>query len=209
MVPSSVNIKVCGMRNTEQIRQIQKMPVEWMGLIFYPQSPRYVGDDFSLEDEKVHLKKTGVFVDAPIHWLMQKIAQVPLDAVQLHGNETTAYCSAIKERNVLVIKAFPVDEQFNFEKIVPYTEFTDYFLFDTKTKLKGGSGKKFDWKVLKNYHLDHPFFLSGGIAPEDAEIIQQLELNNLFAIDINSKFENKPADKNLQQIDEFINKIKK
>ncbi|MFW5761102.1 MAG: phosphoribosylanthranilate isomerase, partial [Cyclobacteriaceae bacterium] len=80
--------------------------------------------------------------------------------------------------------------------------------FDTKTKLKGGSGKKFDWKVLKNYHLDHPFFLSGGIAPEDAEIIQQLELNNLFAIDINSKFENKPADKNLQQIDEFINKIK-
>ena len=203
-----MQIKVCGMRDPEQIRHLQKFSVDWMGLIFYPESPRYVGDEFSLADEHIATIKTGVFVDAPIHWLMQKIAQVPLDAVQLHGNETTAYCSAIGERNVIVIKAFAVDEQFNFEKIVPYTEFTDYFLFDTKTKMKGGSGKKFDWTVLKNYNLDHPFFLSGGIAPEDAKIIQQLELHNLFGIDINSKFEFTPADKNLQQVEEFIQKIK-
>lgn len=207
-MPAAMQIKVCGMRDSEQIRHLQKLSVDWMGLIFYPKSPRYVGDEFSLAEENIATIKTGVFVDAPIHWLMQKIAQVPLDAVQLHGNETTAYCSAIRERNVIVIKAFAVDEQFNFEKIVPYTEFTDYFLFDTKTNMKGGSGKKFDWTVLNKYQLNHPFFLSGGIAPEDATIIQQLKLNNLFAIDINSKFENEPADKNLQQVEEFIQKIK-
>lgn len=204
-----MQIKVCGMRDGKQIESLQKLPVEWMGLIFYPKSPRYVGEEFTLPEGNIATIKTGVFVDAPIHWLMQKIAEVPLDAVQLHGKETTAYCSAIKERNVIVIKAFAVDEQFNFDKIVPYTEFTDYFLFDTKTAMKGGSGKKFDWTVLKNYHLEHPFFLSGGIAPEDAKTIQQLKLNNLFAIDINSKFERKPADKNLQQVEEFIKKIKK
>lgn len=205
-----MQIKVCGMREAQQIQQLQKLPVDWMGMIFYPKSPRYVGEDFTLPDEDISIstKRTGVFVDAPIHWLMQKIAQVPLDAVQLHGNETTAFCSAIKERSVEVIKAFSVDETFNFNQIEPYIQFTDYFLFDTKTQLKGGSGKKFDWTVLKNYRLDHPFFLSGGIAPEDAEIIQQLELNNLFGIDINSKFENKPADKNLQQVEEFIKKVK-
>ena len=203
-----VQIKVCGMKKPEQISQLEELPLHWIGFIFYEKSSRYVGDDFTYTSGSNVLKKTGVFVDAPIHWLMQKIAQVPLDAVQLHGNETTAYCSAIKERGTTVIKAFAVDEQFDFNNIEPYIEFTDYFLFDTKTKLKGGSGKKFDWTVLKNYHLNHPFFLSGGIAPEDAEFIKQLKLNNLFAIDINSKFEISPAIKDLDKIKEFIEDIK-
>ena len=203
-------LKVCGMVNAENISALIKLNPDFIGFIFYEKSPRFVGHFPEVEVPK-HIKKVGVFVNEKLEKIIMWVNKFQLNAIQLHGNESAAYCNSLmqhfnKEKNTItIIKAFSVDNNFDFKTTLPYTNCCTYFLFDTKTKKYGGSGEKFNWKILKNYSYNTPYFLSGGIGVDDAETINKLKDNNLKGIDINSQFELAPGVKNIEMIKKFKN----
>ena len=186
---------------------------DFAGSVFWPGSSRYVGDDprsdlFSRVP--LHLNKTGVFVNEDIAKVHGIINRYCLSAVQFHGLESAEYCRGFREDGIITIKAFGMEEDFDFNLLIPYVESCDYFLFDTKTPGFGGSGKKFDKNILRSYDLDTHFFLSGGIGYEDIDEIMNLRLmnNRFFGIDINSRFETSPGIKNAGLIKSFIDEIR-
>jgi phosphoribosylanthranilate isomerase len=208
----SLKIKICGMQNRQNIEALIQLPIDYIGFIFYPQSPRYVGKALDAETIRripSHIKKTGIFVNATLNEVLRVASDNSLDCIQLHGNEIPDYCIALKEKGYEVIKAFKAEpEQLTCETSA-YRYACDYFLFDTPTLTHGGSGQKFDWKILGQQKLSLPFFLSGGIGPGDADAIKSLEFQGLYGIDLNSKFEIEPGLKNIEQIKIFLKEISK
>ena len=202
-----MKLKVCGMRDIENISALSDLKPEYMGFIFWASSSRYVSDSTPELNKKI--KKTGVFVDASIDYINDKIITHHLQAVQLHGSETPDYCKLIKNFEVEVIKAFSVKDHFDFSILTPYEEKCDFFLFDTKGSLPGGNGYTFNWSILNDYSSQKPFFLSGGIGIENMQEIREL-LNTslpLYAIDVNSKFEISPGSKKIEAIIKFKNEL--
>ena len=202
-----MKFKVCGMREEKNVEALSELYPDYMGFIFYTNSPRCVKDTTPILP--LAIKKTGVFVDSPINYIEKTIKNHDLQCIQLHGNETPDYCEIAKSFGVEVIKAFSMKNQFDFEVLIPYKNSCDYFLFDTKGELPGGNGYGFDWKILKNYPFKKQFFLSGGIGPEHTSKIKDI-LNTelpIYAIDINSKFEIAPGLKKIELVKNFKNKL--
>jgi phosphoribosylanthranilate isomerase len=209
---NELKIKVCGMRDPENISGVVNALPDFMGFIFYPKSKRFVGVDFSPEILKIipgSIKKVGVFVNEIQENIIEICQRTNLEVVQLHGNESPEFCHLLKLSGLTVFKAFSVDEQFDFEKLNVYSEACDYFLFDTKGELPGGTGQKFNWKMLERYEVDVPFFLSGGIGLDDLEAIRQFSHPRWCGLDVNSGFEISPAMKNVEKIKKFIDQIRK
>ncbi|WP_421944047.1 phosphoribosylanthranilate isomerase [Pedobacter sp.] len=209
---SKLKLKVCGMKFAANIAAVAALQPDYLGFIFYEQSPRFISD-VSAELIKYipsEIKTVGVFVDEDLDVVKKKVNLYQLKAVQLHGRESPEYCSELKStfQSLEVIKAFGVDEDFNFAVLEEYKAVADYFLFDTKTKAHGGSGKTFDWKILDSYKLDKPYFLSGGIDLEHAEAISIIKDERLYALDINSRFETEPGVKDVERIKAFVVKMK-
>ncbi|MGD2033534.1 MAG: phosphoribosylanthranilate isomerase [Bacteroidales bacterium] len=206
----NLKIKVCGMRDEENIRQIVALRPDYIGFILYPGSKRYVGDDFSLTISIPDVvQKTGVFVNELIPEVFRWINRLNLDLIQLHGEESPEYCTELSNMDVKVIKAFGIDEKFDFSSLEAYESCCDYFLFDTKSDLYGGTGKQFNWNLLEDYNYDIPLFLSGGIGPDDDEIIQHhSRIANIHGIDINSRFEISPGIKNPAALKAFFHKLR-
>lgn len=198
-------IKVCGLRDQDNIKEVCTSDIQMVGLNFYPLSSRYISsyDEKSISSIPNYMKKVGVFVNADIPFVKDKINTYSLDYVQLHGDEDIAYCEEIS-KSCRVIKVFRVDDSFDWSVVPGYSKIAEYFLFDTKTPAFGGSGKKFGWDILDNYEEATPFLLSGGIGPADAMIVNQFQHPQLAGIDINSKFEIAPAVKSKQLIDTFL-----
>ena len=196
------------MRDEDNIRQLEQLDIDWMGFIFYSGSPRYVGQKVKYLPEKV--KKIGVFVDQNPQIIRERAMQNNLDAIQLHGSEPPWYCINLQEEGFPVIKSFGIepDEFIPNAQLNAYEGKCNYFLFDTKTKLHGGSGKRFNWEKLAEYDGDTPFILSGGISPEDAEEIKSFKHPKFAGIDINSRFETEPAIKDTEMIKSFIKQIR-
>lgn len=220
------------MKYIENILQIAELNPDYLGFIFYEKSKRnFEGIIPELPKE---IKKTGVFVNEIPEILVSMIEEYQLDAIQLHGDESVEYIKSIRAQlefsrtsfieqnkgrkkvkkpksyqNLEIIKVFGIKDEFNFDVLQPYLEEVDYFLFDTKGKERGGNGVKFDWTVLEQYPYANPFFLSGGIGPEDIEQIQIVRKTNLpiYALDVNSKFEIKPGLKNTNEVKNFKNKL--
>jgi phosphoribosylanthranilate isomerase len=198
----SLKLKVCGMRDHKNIIDIAAIGPHYLGFICYKPSKRDIGEAFQMPLFDPTIAKVGVFVDADADFIIAKIQQLHLQAVQLHGNESTALCEQLKSTGIKVIKVFSVDDDFDFTTTVPYEAVSDYFLFDTKGKAHGGNGVKFNWALLKQYNGSKPLFLSGGIDLEDLPIIAKLNLLplNLYALDVNSKFELEPALKDVLKV---------
>ena len=206
-----LKIKVCGLTDPNNVQEIAKTDPDFMGFIFYPGSKRYVGNkpkDSLFKKIPSGILKTGVFVNEEASVIINTMNSYGLDLVQLHGNESAEYCNSLKKEGLIIIKAFEICAGFNFIPIEQYAEVCDYFLFDAKTGSHGGSGLKFDWNIINEYHLPKPFFLGGGIGPEDTQLIKQINHKYLFAVDINSRFEIKPGIKDSKKVKEFINEIK-
>jgi phosphoribosylanthranilate isomerase len=211
-----MRIKVCGMTRPEQVMQLDEMGVEFAGFIFYPKSPRYVFSHMSKEQLKKlkgqHINKVGVFVNTPADEVLQMVDSCGLYLVQLHGDESPRYCEKISNY-VTVVKAFRMREGENILwRAKDYQDVCDMFLFDTEGAGYGGTGKKFNWNILKGENVRKPFFLSGGIQPEDVDLLKEFGketvAKDLFAIDINSKFEVAAGLKNMDAIRTFVNNIK-
>ena len=209
-----MQIKVCGLRSSENIEQIAKLNVDFMGFIFVDRSKRFVGKSLNktiISNMPNHIKKIAVFVNArseDILWTL-KDYEYGFDYIQCHGDEKPEFCQDLKKLGFGIIKAFQMDEEFDFKQLEAYESVVDYFLFDTSSKNYGGSGRKFDWSILNKYQGDKPFFLSGGIQADDADRIQKLSHSKLFAVDINSGFEDEPGLKNIDLIETFSEKLKR
>ena len=207
-------IKVCGMRDPANIGRVIEAGADWLGLIFYPRSSRYVGEGSRELKEKFYhadrrIKKVGVFVDAPLEQMLDIANAYQLDYLQLHGNESPDICYALQKRGLAVIKAFSIAGVSDLEVTKEYEGRADYFLFDTKCESYGGSGQSFDWSVLSAYTGETPFLLSGGIRPESLLTLRQFSHPRFAGIDLNSGFEVAPAHKNSDALRQFITNYKK
>jgi len=202
-------VKICGMKYPENIHAVAALKPDYMGFIFYPKSPRYVEplDIATLNSLPESIKKIGVFVNEDLEDILTIATKYNLDGVQLHGTELVKMCKELRKAGFIVIKAFPIAEAYNFKVTKVYEGSCDYFLFDTKTDAYGGSGLKFNWGMLDEYVGETPFLLSGGIAADDAEAILKIEHPKFAGIDLNSKFEVKPGEKNVELLRDFINQL--
>ena len=214
-------LKICGMKFQENILEIASLKPDYMGFIFYEKSPRNFENE--IPEISSEIKKTGVFVNASSHFILEKASRYNLQAIQLHGEENPQLCKDLRKElkklketsEVEIIKVFSVNEEFDLDLIIPYEDKVDYFLFDTKGKNKGGNGIAFNWDILKEYPSKKPFFLSGGIGIEELESIKSLiaefqkkgKEDLLYAIDVNSKFEIEPGLKNFENLELFQHKL--
>lgn len=210
-----MNTKVCGITSLKQLQQLDGLEVDFAGLIFYKSSPRYVGNKLTKEELAgidLDIKKVGVFVNEERDEIMRIVEEYDLDVVQLHGQESPHFCEKISGE-IEVIKAFSVNDTSNKsvdDMIADYDEVCDYYLFDSASKgLAGGTGKKFDWKRIADSKIEKPFFLSGGIEPNDATIIKKFKHPDFYGVDINSRFEKEPGVKDMGQILQFLHSLKK
>ena len=199
-----MNIIICGLKFESNILSLSKLEPDYMGFIFWEKSKRLVtGSTPNLSQTKI--KKTGVFVNANFEKIKDKVHAHKLEVVQLHGLESPEFCKKIKNLGIEIIKAFSIDEKFNFNILEKYELCSDYFLFDTKGKSPGGNGISFNWDILRNYKYKKKFFLSGGIGVESIDAIKKIKKLKLplFCIDINSRFELNPGKKNIELIKSF------
>ncbi len=204
------------MKDPDNILGLAQLKPEYMGFIFYADSPRNFEDNIPAISEEI--KKTGVFVNSSIEFIKEKVIHHGFKAVQLHGNESAEFTKKLRSvlgKNIEIIKVFSVKEEFDFNLLQEFEAAVDYFLFDTKGKNKGGNGYAFDWEILKNYPSTTPFFLSGGIGPEDYLKIEEFrdylkkegKGDLLFAVDLNSRFETAPGYKDLEKFKKFKNNL--
>jgi len=210
-----MNIKVCGITQFKQLQQLEALNIDYAGLIFYKESPRYVGNKITgkqIKDADFDIKKVGVFVDPGYSELLDAIDEYGLDIVQLHGNETPEMCEELSAE-VEVIKAFriPGDKSVDIDEMVAdYDAVCDFYLFDTAGLKEsfGGTGQQFDWGILRKAKIEKPFFLSGGIGPDDAAKVKAFKHPDFFAVDVNSKFELSPGLKDMAAVLKFLQGFK-
>ena len=206
-----MKIKVCGLKYPSNIKELIELPIDYMGMIFYKKSPRYMDQEITgelIESIPQSIKKVGVFVNENNETIIEKTTNYKLDLIQLHGEESPETCLELSKHSK-IIKAFQMKDGFDFKSLENYLPCVNYFLFDTATVNYGGSGQTFNWQILNQYHYDIPFFLSGGIDEKHADEINKLAFPKLEAIDINSKFETSPGLKNILKIKQFISKLNK
>ena len=202
-------VKVCGMREAENIREVEALGIDLMGFIFWPKSSRYVSERPAYLPTRC--KRVGVFVDEDAETIKKIANDYALDIIQLHGSESPKQIShllTLSPPHLSIIKAFNIDTAADFKATKPYEGIVDYFLFDTKAQLPGGNGQQFDWSVLRAYKGDTPFLLSGGIGPDDAERVNAIHHERCIGIDLNSRFELSPALKNVAALRRFLRALK-
>jgi phosphoribosylanthranilate isomerase len=204
-----MKIKVCGLKHPVNIKAVAALAPDYIGFIFYGKSPRFI-DDLPVEalnSIPSSIIKTAVFVNETAEIINLLIDKYNFDAIQLHGSESPEFSNSFRNR-VKVFKAFGVSEDFDFGKLDAYADKVDFFLFDTKTPIHGGSGNTFNWAVLNKYILEIPFFLSGGISPENIEEVKNINHPQFYGVDLNSKFETAPGIKNIEQLEKAFDSIK-
>jgi len=189
------------MREAVNILEVASLQPDYIGFIFYEKSKRFVENNFLIPKELPSMiKRVGVFVNEKVDDILNKVSKYKLDFVQLHGDETIDDCKVLKENKIGIIKVFLIDNEFDFSKTKPFQSYSDFFLFDTKSGSYGGSGKSFDWNLLKKYNQEIPFFLSGGLSPYSIQNLEELKDMNLHAIDINSGVEVVPGLKDITKV---------
>ena len=202
-----LKLKVCGVKDPDNFQAVQELKPDFIGLNFYNKSPRYAGTrNVFKKSEGTAL--VGIFVNEPLENILGLSNNFNLDLIQLHGKETFDDCALLNKKGKKIIKAFSVDDNFDFNEVEPYMPYCDYFLFDTAGVQPGGTGRKFNWDILKYYPFRKPFFLAGGISPENAHDIFNYKVPQLYALDVNSGFEQSPGIKDIDKLKELQHLIK-
>lgn len=205
-----MKIKVCGVTDLGQIKELEELGVDYAGFIFYADSPRAVLNKLNADEVRnFKIQKVGVFVNESLDEILNKVAHFGLSLVQLHGDETPSFCNRVSD-HVKVAKAFRVNESHaDIDWMVKeYNEVCDYYLFDKGSKgLYGGTGEKFNWDILRDSKINKPFFLSGGIGIDDADDLNQFSHPFFYAIDVNTKFEKSPGNKDTDKIRLFLKRL--
>lgn len=198
-------IKVCGMTDQQNLNELLGLQPDWFGMIFYPHSKRFMENTSPKSDQNV--KRIGVFVNATENKILTTAKDYNLDGIQLHGEEDPLLCARLKQEDFMVIKAFSIDDDFDFTQTKKYQNHVDYFLFDTKGKMPGGNGISFNWELMDKYKGSTPFLLAGGIGSENIEQLKSFHHPQFVGVDINSRFEITPGLKNIEKIKSFKNEL--
>ena len=197
------------MKNKDNILNVAQLNPDFMGFIFYKNSPRYFNS--AIPELPENIKKIGVFVDATFDYIKGIVHKHNLQGVQLHGKESPELCKQLQDLNCMVIKVFSIKDTFDFNNLEPYEDVCDYYLFDTKGKQPGGNGFAFDWRVLKKYSSIKPFFLSGGIGLDELDnvlsFLKTPEAVFCHSLDVNSKFETNLGLKNTEKLKAFKDQL--
>ena len=200
-----MKLKICGMKLENNILDVAELQPDYLGFIFHEKSPRYFNTE--MPDLPEGIKKIGVFVNAKLDYILDKIEKYDLQGVQLHGQETPELCEQLQAHNMIVIKVFSIKNQFDFKVLEPYEDVCNYYLFDTKGKEPGGNGYTFNWNVLKKYNSNKSYFLSGGIGPDELDalllFLKRPESDLCCTLDLNSKFETASGFKDLKKLKDF------
>lgn len=207
-----MKIKVCGNRDPEAIQSIASLEPDYMGFLFYPDSPRHMENvlrPLDLQELPGSIEKVGVFVNEEVEVVPEKAQYWGLDMVQIHGDESPAYFAELKKAGLRAIKVFRVEEKEDLAQMDPYVPYCEMFLFDTKGKVYGGTGRPFDHSILEGVDVPLPFLLSGGISHLDGEVIRSLGQPALAGVDINSRFEIEPGSKDPERVQTFIEEIRR
>lgn len=199
-------IKVCGMTEAENIRDVEELGVDMIGFIFYPKSPRCLCEMPEYLPAKA--RRVGVFVNESKENILVYADRFGLQYIQLHGTESPEYCRSLRSSGLHLIKAFSISLPKDMLVISAYKGLCDYYLFDTKTPQYGGSGNQFDWNLLHRYNGNTPFLLSGGINPYSVKAIREFHHPKLAGIDINSRFETAPGIKDVERIEKFVQELR-
>lgn len=199
-------VKVCGMREGENIRAIEQAEADMIGFIFYPKSPRYLHTLPSYLPTKA--KRVGVFVNETAVHIETVAKHFALNYVQLHGCESPEFCNLLQSKGISVIKSFALSHSKDVVQPHLYEGSCDYYLFDTQCEAYGGSGIPFDWSILRHYQGNTPFLLSGGISLNNIEALKRFKHPRLSGYDINSCFETAPGKKDITSVSTFIKDIK-
>ena len=202
-----MQVKICGMRNPENIAELIKLDIDYIGYIFYDKSLRNVTQNLNVKIPN-NIKKVGVFVNESITNIRTKITEYQLDVVQLHGDESPEFCRELQELKILVMKAFSVHDAFDFTQLDAYVANCDMFLFDSKGEQRGGNGTTFNWEILMRYKYETPFLLSGGIGLGHIDDVLQLKIPNMIGIDVNSGFEIVSGIKDIEKVKIMVDKIR-
>ena len=208
-----MKIKVCGLKEPENIKEVLKVNPDYIGFIFFSPSPRNaLGLSYKVTNTlPKDVKKVGVFVDTNKDVIEEYAGIHHLQAVQLHGEHSPELCRRLRNTGLEVIKAVSIpenaDENF-FKSLEDYKDYVDLFLFDSAGKYAGGNGIKFNWDILKHYHLDIPYILSGGIGPDDVNLLKKGLPSKCIGIDLNSKFEKEPGVKDIEKLKNFIMELR-
>ncbi len=202
-------IKICGMKDAQNIVAVSKLKPQMMGFIFYEKSKRYVGKNFLMPEIDFSIQKVGVFVNESEQTIELLAKKYALNYLQLHGDESVEFCKSLYNKNYKIIKAIQTSKDYDFSKLNNYEDFVEYFLFDTHSPQYGGTGIGFDWEILNQYTLRKKFLLSGGIGQiEMLKFIDWAKKNkvsqNVIALDLNSKFEIEPGFKNIDLLKSSI-----
>ena len=208
--PSRLLVKVCGMRDAVALAEVAALGPDFLGFIFAPKSPRFVGEALAPELVRAlppSIWKVGVFVNETTENILAIAKRFGLAAVQLHGQETSAQCEELSEAGLLVMKAFSVGQAVDFAALLPYVPYCDFFLFDTKGAAPGGNGAIFDWNLLSGYNLPVPYFLAGGLGLEHAAELAVLRLPGLVGVDLNSGFETAPGVKDAGRLAQMLTQL--
>lgn len=206
-----MKLKVCGMRDADNLKEIAALGPDYIGFIFYDQSPRFVGD--TLDEALVKslprsIRKVGVFVNASPDYILRMVKKYDFQYVQLHGTETPEFCRSLRNRGVNIIKAFRIDDSFNFSMLNNFKAQCDFFLFDAKGDQPGGNGVTFDWNILSRYDNEKPFFISGGIGLDNVDQVNLLKGFKLYGVDVNSQVETAPGVKDVAKVKEILSYLR-
>jgi phosphoribosylanthranilate isomerase len=200
-----LKLKVCGLKNPQNIKEIAELEPAMMGFVFHKGSPRDVSSDQFNYEIPSQIEKVGVFVDSDLLYVESVIKRFQLNAIQLYHEDLKPFQRL--RAKVKLVKAISIGSRSDIYKTRAYLQDCDLFLFDAKGENAGGNGIKFNWEILETYSGGTPFFLSGGIAPEDASLIKEFKHKNLIGIDINSKFELSRGIKNTELVKQFKNEL--
>ena len=206
-----MKLKVCGMRDADNLKDIAALGPDYIGFIFYDQSPRFVGD--TLDETLVKslprsIRKVGVFVNASPDYILRMVKKYDFQYVQLHGTDTPEFCRSLRNRGINIIKAFRIDDSFNFSMLNNFKAQCDFFLFDAKGDQPGGNGVTFDWNILSRYDNEKPFFISGGIGLSNVDQVNLLKGFKLYGVDVNSQVETAPGVKDVAKVKEILSYLR-
>ena len=204
-----MKIKVCGITQLEQVKQLDILGIDYIGFIHYTKSPRHVAVQ-NLKTLAIPTKaeKVLVTVDEDFENVCLMAQILNCKTLQLHGLESPELCQKYKALGYTIFKAIGIKDSYDFETLKPYESSVNYFLFDYKGKEKGGNGLTYNWNLLIDYQLNTDFILSGGLSNDNALEIAKFKHPKCKAVDINSKFETAPGIKDLTKVEVFVETIK-
>lgn len=204
-----VKVKICGITSKDDAFKAIKYGADALGFVFCKKSPRYVSPSRArniIEILPPFISIAGVFVDERIGAMAEIATFCGLTAVQLHGEEDHHYCHRLKRYNLRIIKAFRVDEAFDFRHVGKFD--VDALLFDTyQEKLFGGTGKAFNWHLLKGAGVKGNVILSGGLTSEN--VAEGIQMIKPYAVDVSSGVEASPGIKDHKKMEAFIQAVRK